>query len=214
MSKPQQGDVYWIPREELADGDPNPERPHVLASVASTDGVVATLIYCSKSDADAQYHHAPYVAVEKGSGDFYRAKFEYATYVYPNRLAVDFVENLGERAGCVRDCLPNQKQELMRALGVGTGTWQTRGSASPAGLRGRIVQFTDVSRAQTKQPYGLLVTEAAYSHERSFQTIIPIDDAQEYDANDPRWVVASDESLLRLTLMRGAQSACFLVPLI
>lgn len=92
--------------------------------------------------------------------------------------------------------------------------WQARGSKTPAGLRGRIVQFTDIFRAQTRQPYGLLVTEAAYSQERSFQTIIPIDDAQEYDANDPRWVVAGGESLSRLTLVPGAQSACFLVPLI
>lgn len=210
MANPQQGDIYWLPRQEFADGDPKPERPHVMASVLSVDRDLATLIYCSTSSADAELNEAPHVRVEKNSSDYRRARFRDTTYVYPNRLAYDFVENLTDCAGSIHDYLPSVKQELARALGVA----QTSNAPSSRGLRGRIAQFTDSFRARTDSWYGLIVTEPAYSLKRSFQTVIPIVDAEGYDEAGTRWVIGSGDWLAGLSLMRGVTSACFLVPVI
>lgn len=58
VADPQQGDIYWLPRQESADGDPKTERPRVMASVLSVDRDLATLIYCSTSSADAELNDA------------------------------------------------------------------------------------------------------------------------------------------------------------
>src|SRR5437868_195718 len=63
------------------------------------------------------------------------------THFYPSRLAITFVDDLGERDGILIDELPALRRELRRAIGIGMGSCGDPSAPARGSLGGTVVRF-------------------------------------------------------------------------
>jgi hypothetical protein len=122
------GEVYYLPPEAAADGDPK-HRPHVLLSTCNDSAETATLAYCSTQATDAAFG-AAHVLVNPAASKYRLTGLREATYVYPSRLTICDVEDLGDLAGRIIDEVPDIRLKLVQALGIGTGSCIGAGAAA------------------------------------------------------------------------------------
>lgn len=182
------GEVYYLPPEAAADGDPK-HRPHVLLSTCNDSAEIATLAYCSTQATDAAFG-AAHVLVNPAATKYRLTGLREATYVYPSRLTNCGLEDLGDLSGRIIDEMPDIRLKLVQALGIGTGSCIGAGPAA-ASLRGSVVSLQAAVAEEIGTPYALVVTEPGYSLERRFLNVIPVYDGAEFDSA-PSDIVVED----------------------
>ena len=175
------GDIFSLPPDDRDRPDPKLWRPHILASHLDVDPHVATIVYCStKGDEARRRVAAPNVFIPKDSSTFKATGLTDATYAYPSRLLTCKVSDLDEHMGILMDEMPALRQALRRAIGHGMGVQGDATSPARSSLRGMIVLFTESFKDTIGTPFGVIISEPAYSNERRFQNIIPIFEGNEY----------------------------------
>ena len=174
------GEVHFLPPDEAVDGDDKERRHLLLTDCGDEQRLMGTFAYASRQSTEADHGAAnhlvnPVRTTYRGTG------FNEPTYVYPSRLvAYDSRELVDqELAGRLMDDIVPIRDQLRYALGIGTGTAYGTGPAQGS-YRGRIAFLADELRDLSGWDFAIVVTEALYSKQRRFQTIIPVFDAADY----------------------------------
>lgn len=170
----QPGEIFALPPEDLFGGDPKQGRPHILVSIPSADGEIATLVYCSTKGWEIPLSAPPHVIIEPTGTAFATTGLRERTFAYPARLTMCFVSELDEKCGVLLDELPLLQSELLRAIGFRTGVSKSSGQRASGSWRGAVVRFTAEYSQAIGFEIGLVVTEPTYSKQRVFQTFVPL----------------------------------------
>jgi hypothetical protein len=193
MPAPAPGEVYYLPPEE-GSHDKDDLRPHVVISPPDQNDVLVTVAYISTRRLQAERFGAPHVYVDDAGPLFSLTGLARSSYIYPSRLAVCYTKDLPHCAGKIIDELsPLLDEAVPAALGLASGVSATqvrrRRRGRPPARRGQIAVFSKEYRPVIGTPFGLVVTEPAYSRRRQVQNIVPIFDAQEYEEVPPAFAV-------------------------
>lgn len=183
------GQVFLLPPANRTGGDPK-DRLHVLLHDHNDENAPAALAYCSTQPTEASFG-AQRVLVDPHA-TAYRSAFSYPTYVYPSRIVSVDPSDLGEPEGRVMDEMPEVREKLRVALGIGTGTVLGNGPAARS-CRGCVVRLDDATAEEAGTPFGVVVTEPSYSLEHRHQSIVPLVGAGEV-IRAPLDVVVQDET--------------------
>src|SRR5205807_4122118 len=158
---------------EAVEGDDKDRRHVLLTDCGDDQRLMATFAYASRQPTEADHGAAnhlvnPVRTTYRGTG------FKEPTYVYPSRLIAYDSRELVDRelVGRLMDDIVPIRDQLRYALGIGTGTAYGTGSAQGS-YRGRIALLAAELRDQSGWELAIVVTEALYSKQRRFQTIIP-----------------------------------------
>lgn len=173
------GEVYQLPPGDLPNDDPK-YRPHVLLNDTTDDDVPCTFAYCSGERTEAM-HGASAVLIDPSRSGYQGTGFVKPTYVYLSRLVTLDPNILGSAEGRVFDQLPLIRERLKGALGIGTGSGSGSGPAAGS-KRGLIVVIKSAFADVLGTPYAMLVTEPGYSIQERYQIVMPVLNADEYDA--------------------------------
>jgi hypothetical protein len=185
---PESGEVFFVPKEQVAGGD-SKDRRHVLAhTCASSDGVVGSLYYATTQRTQSRFGLVsvvlqPRMVAEAPNG------FDEETYVYPSAIVPLAASDLTAPVGSLSD----SEQEVLRnvlasSLEVGSGTCYssrqklTFDNRVYRSLRGMIVQFAPALAAQLEGDpidasprFGIVVSShRASAHPEAYQTIVPV----------------------------------------
>jgi len=179
------GEVWLLPPEARAEGDFKWRR-HVLLTACSEQGDIGIFAYASTSAVEPAFGGAS-ILVDPYANAYRHTGFSAPTYVMPCRLVPAASEDMQRMAGRIIDEMPAIRNELRRALGLGTGT-RAAGAASGS-LRGCVVELGDALAAESEFRLGVLVTEGGYSLARRYQLLIPLLDAAEYGTQSDDVVV-------------------------
>lgn len=191
------GEVYYLDAE--AGGDPGVKvRRHVLLTECDESSPICTFAYCSTQPTEAM-HSAPYYLLDPSKTRYTGTGFNKATYVYPARLVIAAVDQLGSQAGRVVDDMLHIRECLRDALGLGSGTGAEHGRAAGS-MRGQIVALTAGMTEQAEATHAVIVTEPRYSMELRHQTVLPINDAEEFEPRHYDVLIQDAEWLTRCGL--------------
>ena len=186
------GQVHFIPKDADEDGD-SKFRRHLLLANCDDDAEVASLAYCSSQPTEAG-HGAANVLVNPTRTTYRGTGFDVPTYVYPSRIVIVDPGDLEDPRGRVMDEMWKIREELSKALGLGTGTSSGPGSAAGS-WRGRYVRLAAPLAQDLRATYAVIVTDPEYSKAERYQTVVPILSAEEYDPQD-RDVIFADTKFL------------------
>jgi hypothetical protein len=179
------GEVWYLPPEERVEGDFKWRR-HVLLTPCEEQGDLGIFAYATTAAIEAKFGGAGFL-IDPYANTYRHTGFSVPTYVMPCRLIPVISEDMQRMVGRIIDEMPAIKNELRRALGLGTGTRST--GAASGSLRGCVVELGDALAVESGVRFGVIVTEAGYSFARRYQLIVPILDATEYDAQPTDVVV-------------------------
>ncbi|HKP75347.1 MAG TPA: hypothetical protein VJT67_07365 [Longimicrobiaceae bacterium] len=98
--------------------------------------------------------------------------FSQPTFIYLSRLVPARPSSLLRKTGKLVDEMPRLQTLLRRALGIGMGR---------RGWRGRVVQLADARAESIGYSHAIVVTEPGYSAHERYQTIVPIDNLEEFE---------------------------------
>lgn len=175
----EQGNLYILPAEEDPGGDPK-DRAHLVVSLVDPLSDLITLAYCSTQSLEADLG-SPHVVIDPAGRTFAVTGLTEATYVYPSRLVTEEILRLGSPIGRVLDEMPAVRRELRSALGIGLGTAHTPGTALGS-LRGQVIQLGPVLGEQLATRYAAVVANPTYARRQRYLNIVPLFDADEYEA--------------------------------
>lgn len=181
------GEIFVLPRDEYHGGDPK-DRAHVALSIRSESSDLVTLAFCSTSEVEAAFE-APHIVLEPDSPTFKITGLEERTFVYPSRLVTEEYLRLGEPIGRVVDEMPQLRDVLRRAVGIGTGTATMKGAALGS-LRGQIVLLGRTLADELGTRHAIVVADPRYSRASRFVNVIPLFDLEEFEAADVDVVLA------------------------
>ena len=185
------GEVWFLPPEARAGGDPKGRR-HVLLTACADADDVGIMAYASTQPTEAE-HGAAYVRLDPGATAFGRRGligFSQPTYIYPSRLIPARAEDFQRMAGRIIDEMPELRLALGYALGLGAGSSTGTGVASGS-WRGRVVSLTEDMEREIGFRHGIIVTEPTYSDAERYQLFVPIDSLAEFEPRDGDLVITS-----------------------
>jgi len=183
------GEVYFLPPDAAQGGDPKGRR-HVLLTVCRDDADFCTFAYASTESTEAGYG-AAYHLVDPFASRYRDTGFSEATYVYPSRLVNVGTEYIERLAGKLLDDMPLIREKLRQALGLGTGI--SAGDAIAAGSsRGTVALLSAQVAGLLDARAAIVVTEPRYSRARRHQVVVPILDAEDFDAMPDDLVLEMD----------------------
>jgi len=170
LSQYRPGHVFWMSRGATWLNTDKP-RPFALSTPCGV-GAAGTLIYGSTRETEARFE-ATCVHIDPRPGGVNRNGLTERTTFYPGILVRDRYERLPPHAGTVGTSLGALRAALHDALGIGTGSCLTAGSA-PGSLRGRIVRLEHRRAQALRTPFAVLLTEPRYSIAKHYQLILPL----------------------------------------
>ncbi|HET7232451.1 MAG TPA: hypothetical protein VFJ16_20755 [Longimicrobium sp.] len=187
------GQVWFLPPEFEAGGD-SKRRPHLLLTTCDEDdnGVFS---YGSTKPTEALFG-AAFLIVDPAASADPQTGFTRPTYIYPSRLVAVAPVDFGRLAGRLTHHLPQVRELLATALGLGSGTTVGFGAASFS-WRGRVVLLSVGVSDSLGYRYGIVLTEATYSRSQRYQIIVPMDDLAHFQA-EPGDIVRADLSWLSM----------------
>jgi hypothetical protein len=102
------------------------------------------------------------------------------TYVYPSRLVTEEYLRLGHPIGRVVDEMPQLREALRSAIGLGMGTANAKGPALGS-MRGQIVILGGDVADEIGTRHAVVAANPRYSQAFRFLNVIPLYEADEYE---------------------------------
>lgn len=172
---PTQGDIFILPPRITYLNDPK-HRRHALLETHSFDST-ASLVYASSSD-ELKTSGAVCHLVRPNGGNRLRTD----TYFYGSVLISVPDHHLTDLHGNIASEMAAVRGVVRRAMGYRTGPGYNRPIAQPS-LRGRVIQVTTEYEQLIGTCYFVVLTEHDYSMKRQHQIVLPLFDAEEWDAD-------------------------------
>lgn len=186
------GQVWYLPPELEAGGDPKVRRHVLLTECAEDEGGVCS--FASTQPTEARFG-AACLHVDPATSPDVNPGFTRPTYVYASRLVQAAPRDFLRIAGRLDHEMPHLRALLARSLGLGTGA-----STRNQGWRGRVVELSARRREIVGCGYGVVLTEEAYSRSRRYQLIVPMDDVRVFEPEPDDLVVSSPDWLRQIPL--------------
>lgn len=191
------GEVWFLPPELRAQGDPKSRRHLLLTKCDDADDATATFAFASTQPTDANFGAVHYL-LDPAATNYGRAGncgFVLPSYIYLSRLVAAHVSDMREMMGRIIDEMGEIRSRLRLALGIGQGTAAASGPAAGS-WRGCVVEMAQAYVVETGCRFAIVVTEPAYSHAQRFQTILPVYDGQEFDPEPREDIFVGDAAWL------------------
>jgi hypothetical protein len=155
--------------------------PYVLLSPCRSDIEVVILGFCSTRNTQAVLG-APSIEIRRGSKLFDANGLNETTYVYPSRLVSAEQADLIPAGKIIDEC-SELCDQVMRAVGIGTGTYQS--GAAKGSWRGLILELNEEGRGLIQSQYAVVASDPEYSKQAEFFNVIPIGSTDEIYHNGP-----------------------------
>lgn len=194
------GEVWFLPPEAEDGGDPKGRRHVLLTPWDDVDEEAGMFSYASTQATEARFG-AAHLFVDPATSRSPHSGFTRPTYIYPSRLVRALPEDLLRMTGRLVAEMPELRQALGIALGLGHAATAT---SNAQGWRGRVVRFAPRRSAAIDYEFGIVVTEPAYSRRERYQLVIPVDDLDEFEAEPGDLVIEEPAWLpVQMTNWRG-----------
>lgn len=164
------GHLFWMQAGSTWLNRDKP-RPFALVTPCSPSQL-STLAYGSTQQTEMR-HGAAHVAVSPVRSGLHRNRLSATTYFYPGTLVPIRHTLLPQPAGFIGKFLPQMREMLRLALGIGQGSCLKPGSPSGS-RRGRVVVLRRPWAQDIRTYHAVLLTEPRYSVETNYQIILPI----------------------------------------